>query len=575
MFLGCLHNFSRMGANAVSGNGIRPRGGVMGPSARRARSRSAVQRRRRGVSVRYHHHTHPQLARCSPPPRDPLMSVDLDQAAATPIPPTPPADKPDFAQAVPDLAAGPTTPAEEIHVQATEEAHAEGEPNGVVEAVVEDPVAVPQEHAAGEQVQQPASQAGDTTAQDGERAQPAPSSRHIPRDSVSSVQSAAPTPPSKATDLPEVASPPQRRDSLTPSVKSTTTNGQTRPSVDAKRANGRVPGQGAPPRPDSASSHRRSLTLSKGRTISAALITSALETIAASKDAKRSAPLRESVQHALEMVKHGQGGDRPREVFEPLRLACETRNEKLMIASLDCISKLISYSFFTESSPPSSSQGLPSPPPSPGPGASRHSTSSSTHPSVAAPTLVDLVVHTITSCHSESTPDTVSLQIVKALLALVLSQTILVHQSSLLKAVRTVYNIFLLSTDPINQTVAQGGLAQMVNHVFARCKLDSAFFPTSESTATVASSRDSERGERGPSMKRSYVPTSPLSVQRPLSPPSSAEYTSIEGTMESGATAVETPASQSTELASEDQHTETSEAASEEKVNGHAPQLTP
>jgi brefeldin A-inhibited guanine nucleotide-exchange protein len=49
-----------------------------------------------------------------------------------------------------------------------------------------------------------------------------------------------------------------------------------------------------------------------------------------------------------------------------------------------------------------------------------------------------------------------------------------VHQSSLLKAVRTVYNIFLLSTDPVNQTVAQGGLTQIVNHVFARCKIPDA-----------------------------------------------------------------------------------------------------
>ena len=204
-------------------------------------------------------------------------------------------------------------------------------------------------------------------------------------------------------------------------------------------------------RHSSSSSHKRSLTMAKGHTVSVVLISSALETIAASKEAKRSAPLRESVQRALEMVKSGQGGDKPREIFEPLRLACETRNEKLMIASLDCISKLISYSFFAESS--SSSHAPSSPPPSPGPN-SRHSTSSQAPP--PPPSLVDLVVHTITSCHTESTPETVSLQIVKALLALVLSPTILVHQSSLLKAVRTVYNVFLLSVDPVNQMVAQG-----------------------------------------------------------------------------------------------------------------------
>ena len=153
-------------------------------------------------------------------------------------------------------------------------------------------------------------------------------------------------------------------------------------------------------------SHRRSLTISKGHTVSVVLISSALETIAASKEAKRSVPLRESTHHALEMVRSNQGGDRPREIFEPLRLACETRNEKLMIASLDCISKLISYSFFAE---PAllSTQSFPSPPPSPNP-VGRNSTARASQSNITPPSLVDLVAHTITACHTETTPETVS-----------------------------------------------------------------------------------------------------------------------------------------------------------------------
>ncbi|KAF9462613.1 hypothetical protein BDZ94DRAFT_1260846 [Collybia nuda] len=214
--------------------------------------------------------------------------------------------------------------------------------------------------------------------------------------------------------------------------------------------------------------HKRSLTISKGHTVSVVLISSALETIAASKEAKRSVPLRESTQKALEMIRSNQGGDRPREIFEPLRLACETRSEKLMIASLDCISKLISYSFFAEPDDHLSHSTL-SPPTSPHPhGLS--STADGSQTTISQPSLVDLVAHTITSCHTETTPETVSLQIVKALLSLILSPTILVHHSSLLKAVRTVYNVFLLSADPVNQMVAQGGLTQMVHHVFTRCR---------------------------------------------------------------------------------------------------------
>ncbi|EED81455.1 predicted protein [Postia placenta Mad-698-R] len=317
-----------------------------------------------------------------------------------------------------------------------------------------------------------------------------------------------------------MSTPPPRRESLpAPPPR----NGTPVQNFIDKHVNGHAGGRSStstpPSRPSSAASHRRSLTISKGHTVSVVLISSALETIAASREAKRSAPLRESVQRALEMVKAGQGGDRPREIFEPLRLACETRNEKLMIASLDCISKLISYSFFVEHS--SDAQPLPSPPLSPAP-TSRNSLSNGSQVNLPSISLVDVVVHTITSCHSENAPETVSLQIVKALLALVLSSTILVHQSSLLKAVRTVYNVFLLSTDPVNQTVAQGGLTQMVHHVFTRCKIDHPTLHSIDSSITLHSKADVASSYRRPSTStppRDSVSLPPQSspVERPVS----------------------------------------------------------
>lgn len=274
-----------------------------------------------------------------------------------------------------------------------------------------------------------------------------------------------PTPPAKSTPLPE------------PSNRHRPTNGSHEaPSTPTTLA------PGSP-------THRKSLTISRGNTVSVVLISSALETIAASKEAKRSAPLHDSTQRALEMVRVNQGGDRPREIFEPLRLACETRNEKLMIASLDCISKLISYSFFAEPTQ-STSHGLPSPPPSPHP-IGRNPAADSSEANLHSPSLVDLVANTIAGCHSETTPETVSLQIVKALLSLVLSSTILVHHSSLLKAVRTVYNVFLLSSDPVNQMVAQGGLTQMVHHIFTRCKVSAAVSESESATLHSTSSQDS------------------------------------------------------------------------------------
>ena len=257
----------------------------------------------------------------------------------------------------------------------------------------------------------------------------------------------------------------------------------------------------------SGNTHKRSMTISKGHNVSVVLITTALETIASSKEARRSVPIRESTQRALQLIRSNQGGDRPREIFEPLRLACETRNEKLMIASLDCISKLISYSFFSEDEA-QVLHSMPSPPPSPGP-TRRDSATGGSHPSIPLPSLVDLVAHTITSCHTESTPDTVCLQIVKALLSLVLSPTVLVHHSSLLKAVRTVYNIFLLSTDQVNQMVAQGGLTQMVHHVFTRCRR--------ENSLKASTDFDAGPGAGGaPSPNREYFPLPEFEAQSSL-----------------------------------------------------------
>lgn len=275
----------------------------------------------------------------------------------------------------------------------------------------------------------------------------------------------------------------------------------------------------APHSPNGSLGHARNLTMSQGNTVSVVLVLSALEAIAASREARRSAPLKEAVEHALNLVRVGQGGDRPRDIFEPLRLACETGNEKLQVVSLDCISKLISYSFFVEPDAPAG-QHLASPPLSPS-AHQKEATESQTN--IRSPTLVDMVVHTITACHAESTPDTVSLQIVKALLSIVLSATLLVHQSSLLKAVRTVYNIFLLSPDAVNQTVAQGGLTQMVHHVFTRCKLTGLRQDSTDAIGPPSPRLDgpsTTNTSRRSSMRQSFTPSSPDTYPiPPVTPP--------------------------------------------------------
>ena len=55
--------------------------------------------------------------------------------------------------------------------------------------------------------------------------------------------------------------------------------------------------------PSSSLGHVRNLTITQGHTLSVVLISNALETIAGSREAKRSAPLKDAVDNALTMIR--------------------------------------------------------------------------------------------------------------------------------------------------------------------------------------------------------------------------------------------------------------------------------
>jgi brefeldin A-inhibited guanine nucleotide-exchange protein len=263
--------------------------------------------------------------------------------------------------------------------------------------------------------------------------------------------------------------------------------------------------------------HKRTQTSFQGHHMSKVLISSALDQIASSKEAKRSAPLKESTQKATELLQAGRVGENPRDILEPLRLACETKNEKLMAVSLDCISKLIGFDFFADDDIDLPQR--PSPPPSPNP--NRRSSIPDGNQSIPQPSLVDLVAHTIVSCYTETTPDTVCVQIVKAILNLVVSTTTVVHHSSLLKCIRTVYNIYMLSAELRTQQVAQAALSQMVDHIFNRSGLeDEPRHSVDRRDSLAASVPDSLPGlntaeTEAPSSERSTTPTEPSKVPSP------------------------------------------------------------
>ncbi|SPO48579.1 probable SEC7 - component of non-clathrin vesicle coat [Moesziomyces antarcticus] len=295
---------------------------------------------------------------------------------------------------------------------------------------------------------------------------------HAQAEPASTATPEAPAPPTKDPSPQDDASQPvvESAPATTTTASSSVTgpndaaSQQTRPDATSSRASlaqSRRSSSVSTTATAATTVHSRSSlkSLNKG---SAVFVISALESLASSKEAKKDKELKQAAQLALDMVKaaaaftasaHSADQDPPvldpRVVFEPLRLACRTRSNNLTITSLDCISKLVSYAFFAEDDPVQ--------------------VASATIAAGQPPqTLADLVTETVCDCYHESLDDKVGLQIIKALLASVLSTVVHVHQSSLLKAVRTVYNIFLMSKSPANQAIAQGSLTQMVHHVFAR-----------------------------------------------------------------------------------------------------------
>lgn len=240
-----------------------------------------------------------------------------------------------------------------------------------------------------------------------------------------------PVPPEK--DLPAGLPPPTpEKENFHKSARrpNSSRSGSVHPSVaqaetDFNEANGRVP--------------LSSITF----------VLAALENIAASKEARKRKPLETAVQTALAATKQPSGSPDPEVIFEPLRLATQSPSVPLVTAALDCIGKLISYSYFSA-------------------GASVENSSNSTREEPKPP-LIDRAIETICNCFGdETTPAEVQLQMVKSLLAAVLNDKFIVHGSGLLRAVRQVYNIFLLSKSNANQQVAQGTLTQMVGTVFER-----------------------------------------------------------------------------------------------------------
>lgn len=208
-------------------------------------------------------------------------------------------------------------------------------------------------------------------------------------------------------------------------------------------------------RSDSRSTTTTFTTQRSGPVSSTVFIITSLDTIGASKEARKNKELEDTVKNALANVKQSeQQPIDPEVIFRPLYLATKSLSIPLQVTALDCIGKLITYSYFAF------------------PSAKESETTAQGENAPERPPLIERAIDAICDCfENEATPVEIQQQIIKSLLAAVLNDKIVVHGAGLLKAVRQIYNIFIYSKSTPNQQIAQGSLTQMVSTVFDRVRV--------------------------------------------------------------------------------------------------------
>ncbi|KAI9292157.1 Sec7-domain-containing protein [Neoconidiobolus thromboides FSU 785] len=170
-----------------------------------------------------------------------------------------------------------------------------------------------------------------------------------------------------------------------------------------------------------------------------------------SKSMKRFPDIKDDVTRAYELVKVDnftkERAMNPHNIdliLSPLIQCCNSGSQTLSIIALDGISKLISYEYLSNDLLPGDSDKKKRSP-------------------------IEKAVLAVCSCFvGETTNEKIQTQVIKCLMSAVSSTEVPLHQEALLNAIRTLYNIFLLSHDINNQTIAQGTLLQMSRSIFSR-----------------------------------------------------------------------------------------------------------
>ncbi|KAL7194094.1 hypothetical protein ACSBR2_025688 [Camellia fascicularis] len=151
---------------------------------------------------------------------------------------------------------------------------------------------------------------------------------------------------------------------------------------------------------------------------------------------------RGTITTALANAGHTLEGAEADLVLNPLRLAFETKNMKVIELALDCLHKLIAYDHLEGD------------------------------PGLDDGSLFTDILNMVCSCVDNSSSDSTILQVLKVLLTAVASTKFRVHGEPLLGVIRVCYNIALNSKSPINQATSKAMLTQMISIIFRRMETD-------------------------------------------------------------------------------------------------------
>ncbi|CAN1217020.1 Brefeldin A-inhibited guanine nucleotide-exchange protein 5 [Linum perenne] len=163
-----------------------------------------------------------------------------------------------------------------------------------------------------------------------------------------------------------------------------------------------------------------------------------------------------TVSIALANAGHTLDGSEAELVLNPLRLAFQSKNLKILEPALDClhlvqsvyapnVQKLIAYDHLEGDPGLDGGKNVP---------------------------LFTDILNMVCNCVDNSSPDSTILQVLKVLLTAVASTKFRVHREPLLGVIRICYNIALHSKSPVNQATSKAMLTQMISIVFRRMETD-------------------------------------------------------------------------------------------------------